>query len=469
MSFNSRPARVAIVGGGWAGLACAEHLARLTQDQQSIAVSLFEAAPQFGGRARGLVWTPTAHEPRFIDNGQHLTVGAYEQTFALLNRCGAPPWHITQLNWTGVARNATAHRSWTLSATPLAIRAALALVGPFAPTGWPLRWKYSLVKALLAMARANWRDSHGMSVSEWLTQQRVPSDLTAHFWQPLTEGALNTEIHRASTAVLMRVIKDTLAGPAQASQVLTPPVNLSVDGVDWITRRLTALGVQLTTGQRVNAISATGSVKFAQSNQQGSHAFDAIVIALPAPASLQLWRSSGLAVDSPTPARWAALQTRAITTIWIACTPEQMAALDHLPNWFVLDPQPGIAHLAQVAVKRPGVLAFVVSAQQGTASPTPAERASMEIALHQQIAAQLGLDLSGQPHKWITEKTATFACTTEAPAPSPNEVLGLTDLPLIFRAADDLEPSYPATIESAVRSGQRTAQTVMRYLSKPAA
>jgi cation diffusion facilitator CzcD-associated flavoprotein CzcO len=69
---------VAIVGGGWAGLAAGVELA-----DAGIPVTLCESAKQLGGRARCVDWNGLA-----IDNGQHLMVGAYRETLRLMARIG---------------------------------------------------------------------------------------------------------------------------------------------------------------------------------------------------------------------------------------------------------------------------------------------------------------------------------------------------------------------------------------------
>ena len=76
---------MAVVGAGWSGLAAAVALA-----EAGLRVTLFESAPQAGGRAR-----TTELETPFgrlaLDNGQHLLVGAYAETLALVARVtGAP-------------------------------------------------------------------------------------------------------------------------------------------------------------------------------------------------------------------------------------------------------------------------------------------------------------------------------------------------------------------------------------------
>jgi len=70
--------KVAIVGGGLAGLSASSKLA-----EAGIDVTLFEAAPQLGGRARAVVW-----KGQNLDNGQHILLGAYQQTLGLMTSIG---------------------------------------------------------------------------------------------------------------------------------------------------------------------------------------------------------------------------------------------------------------------------------------------------------------------------------------------------------------------------------------------
>jgi hydroxysqualene dehydroxylase len=453
-----RRTRLAIIGGGWAGLACAEALcgtsasATLARD-----ITLFEAAPELGGRARGLVWKISPERTVYIDNGQHLTVGAYDETLALLRRVGAPAWQAQPLLWAGVSTNGQLAQSWTVPQVSFFMRLLTSAFGQYAPKDWPLAWRWSLAKTLLYLITHRWQ-AKGTALA-WLTQQRVPRELIEHFWRPLTEGALNTALEEASAAVLMRVMKDTLGGGPLAASVITPKHNLSIDGVDPIADYLHSHQVTLLRGHRVNQISANGDLQAMHGSVPLSARFDAIVLALPSPASQRLW-SDSLLPPTPTSLRWADLATRAITTIWIACDAAATKRLAHLPAWFVLNPQPDLPHIAQVAVQRQGVLALVMSARELSES-NGSLRDELTPPLTQQIRAQLGIDLTALPQKWITEKSATWACTPDAPIAGRSDVSGRTGLARIFRAADDLEPGYPATIESAVRSGRRTAQTII--------
>jgi len=70
--------RVAVVGGGWAGLAAA---VQATDDGH--AITLFEMAGQLGGRARSVKVNGLT-----LDNGQHILIGAYRETLRLMQRVG---------------------------------------------------------------------------------------------------------------------------------------------------------------------------------------------------------------------------------------------------------------------------------------------------------------------------------------------------------------------------------------------
>lgn len=446
--------RVAIIGGGWAGLSCAATLASQSSVSSKIDITVFEAAPHFGGRARGLTWNGM-----HIDNGQHLTIGAYHDTFDLLRMAGAPPWISEPLTWSGVSRNGLVAQRWQVPDIAWPLRFLQAMVPGFGPIHWPWAWKISMVRVLARLARSQWITPGG-TVGMWLAEQDVPQGLIEHFWRPMTEGALNTEMEHASSQVLANVMRDSLGGPGNATRVLTPRHNLSINGVDRICDWLRGQGIVLLSGHRAASMAVGDDVKLLvhHKDQQVHAGFDAVVMALPAHATSDLWNNSGLP-PTATSLRWPRLSARAITTVWLALPAPVAQKLAHLPMWFVLNPLPGVPHLAQVAVRREGILGLVTSARNHQMQPI--DRSDDAPLLRQQLQVQLGIDIDMMEQKWITEKFATWACTPDAPIASPEESLGLTGVRHIYRCGDDPEPGYPATIESAVRSGKRTAQSLL--------
>ena len=73
--------RIAIIGAGWAGCAAA-----VTAVKQECHVTVFEASHIPGGRAR-----KTMLEGKTVDNGQHILLGAYRQTLAMMREVGIDP------------------------------------------------------------------------------------------------------------------------------------------------------------------------------------------------------------------------------------------------------------------------------------------------------------------------------------------------------------------------------------------
>ena len=82
----AQPFRIAIVGAGWAGLAAAVNAV-----QAGHQVTVFEAAPQLGGRARGLPLTLPDGRAVTVDNGQHILIGAYTDSLLLMRTVGVDP------------------------------------------------------------------------------------------------------------------------------------------------------------------------------------------------------------------------------------------------------------------------------------------------------------------------------------------------------------------------------------------
>ena len=130
--------KLAVVGGGWAGLAAA-----VRTTEAGHAVTLFEMAAHWGGRAREV-----AVDGRALDNGQHILIGAYRRTLALMLTVGAdtdalllrrplelryPDGRGLQVPpgpaWLGFARAVAGCQGWTT-------RERLALMA--AATGWAL-------------------------------------------------------------------------------------------------------------------------------------------------------------------------------------------------------------------------------------------------------------------------------------------------------------------------------------------
>lgn len=376
MHAADRPPQIAIIGGGWAGLACADQLLQAHHSSSGPAipspcVTLFESAPIAGGRARGLDWHTDDGRQMRIDNGQHLTIGAYAETLDLLARCDANAWQRTPLVWSGVGVNGAITHQWVMPDAGWPWRLMQSWLPAHRPKGWPMLWRRSLMATLTHLVRRSWQsNAPAQTARQWLEARGAPSGLVEHFWRPLIEGALNTSLEDASATVACQVLKDSIAGDAHSVSVWQPVSDLSQNGVDPIVRSLVGRGLRLQLGHRVMRLHDDGRMEVRKSNATNLHAFDAVIMALPHHASLKLWQESDLPV-TPVQHRWESLESRAITTIWVALNHGAKQKLSHLPQWFMLNPSPGVPHVAQVAAVRGDVMALVISAQDPRALMDP--------------------------------------------------------------------------------------------------
>jgi predicted NAD/FAD-binding protein len=78
--------KLAVIGGGWAGMAAA-----VTAADAGHQVTVFEAARTLGGRARELPLTLPDGRDIFVDNGQHILIGAYTESLRLMRKVGVDP------------------------------------------------------------------------------------------------------------------------------------------------------------------------------------------------------------------------------------------------------------------------------------------------------------------------------------------------------------------------------------------
>jgi squalene-associated FAD-dependent desaturase len=444
---------LAVVGGGWAGLAAA-----VAAQDAGWHVTLLEASPHWGGRARTLSVVDETGTTWPLDNGQHILIGAYTATLGLMRRLGVPPTQVLQRvpltlcypDGSGLVPPAWGRRlppRWA----PLALGAALLSARP-----WPWRARLAALRALAGWLRPVDAQSPDNAVADLCAG--LPDPVVRDLIEPLCVAALNTPIDRASARVWRRVLRDALLAPAPTpwapSDLLLPRTDLGRLLPEPATAALRAGGAVLRTGARVVGLQRAADQGWRLQLASGDTLqTQAVVLACPVAAAARLLAASGLDAE-PTVAAWCAtaaeLHHQPIATVYLRPPPgwrwpaaEPMLALRAHPAAapaqfaFWREPLPG----------RAPVLALVASA------PAPAlatDRGALLQAVHDQLQRQLGLG-GCAPLATVVEKRATFACTPGLRRP------GMHVAPGLLAAGDAIDGPYPATLEGAVRSGLAAA------------
>lgn len=417
--------KVAIVGGGWAGVACAVELA-----DHGIPVTLFEAARQLGGRARGVEWHGLA-----IDNGQHLMIGAYRETQRLLARLHS----LDKLERRPLQLRAPGFRlSLPTLPAPLHLAAGLLLA-----QGLRLRDKIAAARFMRHLQTLDFRLPDDLPVSELLAQQRQPANLIDKLWAPLCLAALNTPPQLASARVFCHVLRDSLAGARADSDLLLNRADLggllaaSVFG--YLARRQGEIKI----ASKVDALARQENNYFLS----GPDIAAARVVLAVHPARLPALLT-GLPEMAAIANQVGAYTWQPILTLWL-----RFAAPLAFPF-----PMLGLGDsTAPWAFERndiaPGVVALVMSAHGPHLALAPEVLRDAYLAL---LAAQFGPLPALQDWKTIVEKRATYSCIPDLPRPTNR-----TPLNGLYLAGDYTAGDYPATLEGAVKSGVECARLII--------
>ncbi len=422
--------RIAVVGGGWAGMAAA-----VAAVQAGHRVHLWEAARTPGGRARMMPEQLPDGTPVSLDNGQHILIGAYRECLRLMTLVGVDPEQALlrlPLTLRFSDGDGIAFPRWPF---PLD-----ALAGIASARGWHRRDKLALLLQALRWRLDGFRCAAEQSVAD-VCRELTPRVLD-ELIEPLCVSALNTTAAQSSGTVFLRVLQDAVFGGSGSSHLLLPRVDLSrlfpAAAAQW----LRGHGADVRIGARVQRIAHTDGQW-----QIDGEVFDRVLLATAAPDALHLLQASHKG--------WPQAQQQAARS-WC----DVASQLRHMPITTVYAWAPGAALAQPMLALRPasdaafpapaqfvfdrgqlggpaGLLAFVISASDG-------ERLALQAQVLQQAKAQLGLTL--QPVQTVVEKRATIACTPGLRRPSMNLADGL------HACADYVEGAYPSTLEGAVRT-----------------
>ena len=443
---------IPVIGGGWAGCSAALALA-----EKGYPVALYEMAPTLGGRARRVV-----RDGLPLDNGQHILLGAYveaRRAIALVT----------------VEGNSTRMAQQRLALAPFAATQP----GAFSFRAWNLPAPFSLLAGLASSRGMSWRDR--LQTARWFAHLRkreyrtaaqstaadmiatAPAAARDQLLNPLCVSALNTPPERASGQIFANVLRVAFDGANGGSDMLLPSTDLANLFPDGVAQRLTAAGHAVHVRAEATIVAAGARAVRMNVNSREVQAPAAIVAVGPH----QLARTFAGDVSADPLIRnaleqVAQLEWETIVTVYLGYrTPIEIAnalvQLDGTPGQWVFDRRDVLARAASGAPPLSALLAVVISARG-------AHDALSNDALIAAVDAQLQRLRPSMPQpEWsqvIAERRATYSCTPAAQRPVAGRLAHG-----VYLAGDYTDQEFPATLESAVRSGRIAAEQLIRDLA----
>ncbi len=444
--MNQSTLKVAIIGGGCAGLTAAKSLIDLGYD-----VTIFEASSQFGGRAR-MVMVENDMQMTMLDNGQHILLGAYAQTLKLLAEVGLKEedtFHRLPLSL--IMRSYLTGNDFTFDAnndaeTPYHLLKAF-------KNAKGISW-WDKLKAIWMMRGVNANDFKlvdDVSLASFLDRHHQSDRIIKVFWEPLCLAALNTPIELASAQIFLNVLRDSFTGDKQNSDLLLPKLDLSQVLANPVSQYVFKNGGKLQLSTRVRSlaveINANGLDHFKLDTKHGEEYFSHVVLAV-SPGRLHNLVKE-VPKLAPLTEQLSKLAFQPIYTIYIQypkdiVLPDMMTGMVDSTSQWVFD-------RGQICNQN-GLVAVIISADG-----LHVKRRHDELAL--EVINELSQCFGKLPkplwYKVIAERRATYSCVSQLKRPDNN-----TPQPRLFLAGDYTYQEYPATIESAVRSGIMAANLV---------
>jgi squalene-associated FAD-dependent desaturase len=400
--------RAAVVGGGLAGCAAALELAK-----QGHEVIVYEARPTLGGAVQTLPYRDGDPSPP-PDNGQHIALGCFTEYVEFLAEVGVSA-SLRRIS----LRLPVADESGRWSEiTPFAIALRRYRHLPFG--------ERTATRALLRLRRLDARAHDDMSFGDLLLGLGQTERAIDRFWDVFIRPALNLRCREVSAAMGIFTVQTALLAGRRASDVLLPTAPLGQMHGGAVRAHLEQRDVVVDTNARVDDLDRVEA--------------DAVVLAVPPRESAQL-------LGEPEPA----LEESPIVSVHLLfdrpILRHPLAALLASDAHWVFD------HGALTGHAPPhGQYLTVVS------SGVPELMALRGRELVERIAAQLTERLGPADLLWSRvsrEPRATIALRPGTAALRPGPA---TSRPNVTRAGAWTDTGWPATMESAVRSGRVAAR-----------
>jgi squalene-associated FAD-dependent desaturase len=433
---------VIVIGGGLAGLSSALALA-----EAGCRVRLYEKRPHLGGRAASYS-LPDGTE---VDNCQHVTLGCCTNLEDFYRRSGV----LNRIRFFDrIVLFDRERRQSELRAVPLSPPLHL-LPSLLHFHSLPPRQRWDILRALWAIVKDHGQADTRATMLDWLRRQRQPDLAIERFWKLLLVSALNENLDRVAAQFGFQVFWQALLANRQGYRVGIPTVPLG-QLYEGCRKAIEARGGAVYTRARVQRLCLDGDrVRGVEFEGKVTEEADAYVVAVPPRSLLPLipdtWRAAIAGLEDA-----VRLPTAPITGVhlWFdrPVLAEPFAGLIGFTSQWVFNKS------ALLGSEGDGqYLQVVISASYDLVSRSRQEIVDLCLAELGQLfpAAR---DAKIRRAVVVKEVEATVSPLPGAQTLGPGRCDSVENL---FLAGDWTRTGWPATMESAVRSGYLAAEAVL--------
>jgi len=469
-SAQEKSPRVAIIGGGYAGMSAAVSLI----DAGIKDLTVYEAGPVLGGRARRI---PGGNSDD--DNGQHLCLGAYTELLKLMVNVGCDPEQLfyrspLRLLFQGLAtsQNKKIKQVFSLRANPFLPAPFNLISGILLSSGVSISDRGHTLLALNRLKRRSYLCTSGQTVSNLLNELDIQGALRSYFWESLCLAALNTHPNIACAQTFLNILQDIAEGPRQASDVLIPKVDLSRLFPEPAARYIQDRGAEVLSACAIKTLEPAGQLlRVVGSRHQ--RLYHHVILAVPPRAASVLLSGWGESMNDlghqlhSLPHEKIATLTLDYFNRSMRLPFPMMGIANSSIEWifdrgYLLQANKGSDSWNRAALQRKfSRFTCVISAPH---EDTPLEKQALTRAAHACVQALCGTPIIGtltepDSSRLVVEKFATLSCRPNSARPH-----ALTPDKRLILAGDYLQSRYPSTLETAVRSGLEAAALTLKHI-----
>lgn len=408
-----------IIGAGLAGLSAAVAITHAGGR-----VKIYEASAMAGGRARSY------HDKKLgieIDNGNHMLLSGNHSAETYLRRIGAE-------------HHFKSPKEAAFSFCDLSDKERFTIKLSNGPLPWWVlcaksRVPHSKAKDYLALLSLLLAD-HNTKIGDLVPDNTA---LWRKLLDPFFVSVLNTPAREGAACLAAAVIRETLmkGGKACIPRIAYP--NLASSFIDPALDYLKARGVEVDFRNRLRQIHFSGqdvtSLEFAHQDVKLGKG-DKVIIALPA------WVVQSLIPDIETPDKYQAIINAHFLMKPTAAMPHIMGVVGGTADWIFT-----FENRISVTISAANHLLAL-------------EKEELVKRIWDDIQTVYAFKQDMPEWQVVTEKRATFEATVEQNNRRPPAVTAWNNL---FLAGNWVRTGLPATIESAIRSGQTAADLALSH------